>query len=58
MADPELNLGGVFSRPEGPSGEGTGGVSPPFGGGSGVLPRENLEKMMQNGATWSVNKAF
>ena len=25
--------GGTFSRPEGPSGEGTGGVSPPVGGG-------------------------
>ena len=50
--------GGVFSRPEGPSGEGTGGVSPPVGGGSGGLPRENFEKMMQNGAIWSVIKAF
>ena len=50
--------GGGFSRPEGPSGEGTGGVSPPVGGGSGGLPRENFEKMMQNGAIWSVNKAF
>ena len=58
VADPEHNLGGVFSRPEGPSGEGTGGVSPPVGGGSGGLPRENFEKMMQNGAIWSVNKAF
>ena len=50
--------GGGFWRPEGPSGEGTGGVSPPVGGGSGGLPRENFEKMMQNGAIWSVNKAF
>ena len=59
VADPELNLGGGgFSRPEGPSGEGTGGVSPRVGGGSGGLPRENFEKMMQNGAIWNVNKAF
>ena len=50
--------GGVFSRPEGPSGEGTGGVSPPVGGGSGGLPRENFEKMMQNGAIWGANKVF
>ena len=49
---------GVFSRPEGPSGKGTGGVSPPVGGGSGGLPRENFEKIMQNGAIWSVIKAF
>ena len=47
--------GGGFSRPEGPSG---GGVSPPVGGGSGGLPRENFEKMKQNGAIWSVNQAF
>ena len=59
VADPEVNLGGGVSRPEGPSGEGTGGVSPPVGGGgSGASPRENFEKMMQNGAIWSVNKAF
>ena len=58
MADLEVNLGGGrVSRPEGPSGEGTGGVSPPVGGGFGGLPRENFEKM-QNGAIWSVNKAF
>ena len=39
VADPELNLGGGgFSRPEGPSGEGTGGVSPPVGGGWGGPP--------------------
>ena len=47
MADLEVNLGRVFSRPEGPSGEGMGGVSPPVGGGSGVSPRENFEKMVQ-----------
>ena len=57
MVDPEVNLGG-FLRPEGPSGKGTGVVSPPVGGGSGDLPRENFEKMVQNGAIWSVNKAF
>ena len=33
-------------------------MSPPVGGGSGNLPRENFEKMMQNGAIWSVNKAI
>ena len=58
VADAEPNLGGGFSRPSGPSGEGRGGVSPPVGGGSGGLPRENFEKMMQNGAIWSVIKAF
>ena len=58
VADPELNLGGGFSRLEGPSGEGTGGVSPPVGGGSGGLPRENFEKMMQNGAILGANKVF
>ena len=56
-ADPEANLG-VFSRPEGPSGGGYGRVSPPVGGGSGDLPRENFEKMKQNGAIWSANQAF
>ena len=50
--------GGVSGGPEGLSGEGTGGVSPPVGGSSGGLPRENFEKMMQNGAIWSVNKFF
>ena len=35
-----------------------GGVSPSVGGGSGGLPRENFEKMVRNGAIWSVNKAF
>ena len=59
VADPELNLGGGgFSRPEGPSGEGTGGLSPPVGGGSGGLHRENFEKMMQNCAFWSANEVF
>ena len=48
MADPELNLG-VFSRPEGPSGEGTSGVCPPVGGGTGDLPEKILKK---NGAKW------
>ena len=58
MADPEANLG-VFSRgPKGRVGEGTEGVSPPVGGGSGGLPRENFEKMKQNGAIWSANQAF
>ena len=51
MADPEVNLGGGFSRPEGPSGEGTGGVSPAVGGGSwGASPEKILKKMVQNGA--------
>ena len=36
--------------------EGTGGVSPPVGGDSGGLPRENFEKMMQNGAIWGAIK--
>ena len=44
VADPEPNLGGGFSRPEGPSGEGTGGVSPPVGGGSGASPEKILKK--------------
>ena len=47
MADPEANLGGGFSRPEGPSESGYGRVSPSVGGGSGGLPRENFEKMKQ-----------
>ena len=34
------------------------GVPPPVGGGSGGLPRENFEKMMQNGAIWDANKGF
>ena len=39
VGDSELNLGGGggFSRREGPSGEGTGGVSPPVGGGLGKI---------------------
>ena len=52
-------LGGVSRGPKGRVGEGTGGVSPPVGGGSGGgAPRENFEKMKQNGAIWSVNQAF
>ena len=51
--------GGGSRGPKGRVGEGTGGVSPPVGGGSGGLPRVNFEKKMkQNGATWSANKAF
>ena len=46
VADPERNLGGGggFSRLEGPSGEGTRGVSPPVGGGWGVSPEKILKK--------------
>ena len=59
VADPEANLGGGGSRgPKGRVGEGTGGVSPPVGGGSGGLPRENLEKMKQNGAIWECKSSL
>ena len=54
--------GGVFSRPEGPSGEGKKGVSPCVGRGRGAPPppppRGNFEKIKQNGAIWSANQAF
>ena len=59
VANLEVNLGGGGSRgPKGRVGRVREGVSPPVGGGSGGLPRENFEKMVQNGAIWSVNKAF
>ena len=38
-------------------GEGTGGVSPCVCSGSGP-PRENFEKIKQNGAIWSAKQAF
>ena len=45
VADPEANLGGGGSRgPKGRVGKGTGGVSPPVGGGSG--------KFFKNEAKW------
>ena len=35
------------------------GCSTPVGGGGGGVPEKILKKkMMQNGALWSVNKAF
>ena len=55
VADPELNLGGSRG-PKGRVGRVREGF--PVGGGSGGLPRENFEKMIQNGAIWGVNKAF
>ena len=60
VADPEANLGGGGGSrgQKGRVGEGTGGVSPPVCGGSGDIPRENFEKMKQNGAIWSANQAF
>ena len=58
MADPEADLGGGSRGPKGRVGEGTGGVTPPVGGGSGGIPRENFDKMKQNGAIWSANQAF
>ena len=55
VADPEYNLGRVL---EGGEGEGTGGVSPAVGWGSGASPEKILKKMKQlNGAIWSKNQA-
>ena len=50
MADPEANLGGFSRGPKGRVGEGTGGVSPPVGGGPGASPEKILKKMKQNSA--------
>ena len=64
VADPELNLGGPRTPPplnlEARRAEwgGYGRGVPSRWWGFGGLPRENFEKMMQNGAIWSVNKAF
>ena len=57
VADPELNLGGGLEAWRGEWG-GYGRGVPSRCWGFGGLPRENLEKMMQNGAIWNVIKDF
>ena len=60
VADPEANLGGgVLEARRAEWGRVREGSPPPVGGGSGGLPRENFDKMKQNGAAfWSANQAF
>ena len=57
VADPERNLGGGSRGPKGRVGRLREGCPLPLVG-VGGLPEKILKKMMQNGAIWSVNKAF
>ena len=50
--------GGVSRGPKGRVGRVREGRPLPLVGVRGGLPRENFEKMVLNGAIWSVNKAF
>ena len=60
MADPELNLGGGGGSrgPKGRVWRVREGRPLPLVGVRGASPEKILKKMMQNGAIWSVIKAF